>query len=222
MPLDEFAPQFPLDYPINGCFTVLNIINNSNKTIRIFHYPIPVGMARDLLRIPGVAEADIRASLLKGELRNKLIAKEIRVICSDIDLLQFNDEQKQFLLAGGVVKGLSVDGYAGSGITAEQHATLRQLIHFIDQGPGDGFASGAFKTVTPTGSPFPTNITWWLDGSLTQKLVEKLITYNSHNVPSTIVWHMYDTDGVTLIHTVTDNFTYVNNVFENSRFRSIS
>jgi len=107
---NQFATQYPFNYPINGCFIVQNIITDSNKTIRIFDYPIPVGTSRDLLRIPGVSESSIRASLLKGTLRNKLIAKEIKVICSDIDLLQFNNTQKQFLLNGGIVNGLEVPG----------------------------------------------------------------------------------------------------------------
>jgi hypothetical protein len=110
---DEFASQFPSNYPINGCFVVRNIITNSNKTIRIFDYPIPVGTTRDLLRVPGVSESDIRASLLKGELRNKLIAREIDIICSDIDLIQFNDIQKSFLMNAGVITGLN--GGSGTG-----------------------------------------------------------------------------------------------------------
>jgi hypothetical protein len=32
---------------------------------------------------------------------------------------------------------------------------------------------------------------------------------------------MYDFDGVTIVHTVIDNFTYVNNVFEATRTRTI-
>lgn len=108
---DDFASQFPWQYPINGCFIVENIITNSNKTIRIFDYPIPVGTTRDLLRIPGVSDSSIRASLLKGELRNKLLAGEIRVVCSDIDLIQFNDTQKTFLANAGITVGLE----AGTG-----------------------------------------------------------------------------------------------------------
>lgn len=107
------ATQYPYNYPIKGCFIVQNIITDSNKCIRIFDYPIPVGTTRDLLRIPGIDEAEIRASLLKGTLRNKLLVGEIRVICSDIDLLQFNDDQKTFLQVSGIVNGLSVSGGTG-------------------------------------------------------------------------------------------------------------
>jgi len=44
-----------------------------------------------------IGEGDIRDSLLKGALRNKLIAGEIEIVDSDIHLIQFNEEQKVFL-----------------------------------------------------------------------------------------------------------------------------
>lgn len=102
--MDVFAP-FLKKY---GCFVVRNVTPQRQKTITIFQYPIPFNTTRDLLQIPGVAEQDIRASLLKGELRHKILAKDIVVECSDIDLLQFNDDQKQFLQDAGIVKGLEV------------------------------------------------------------------------------------------------------------------
>lgn len=72
------------------------------------------GETRDLLAIPGVSEADIRASLLKGEIRHKILAEDITVICSDIDLLQFNDDQKLFLQQAGIIKGLEVTAVIGT------------------------------------------------------------------------------------------------------------
>lgn len=110
--MDEFAPYLKK----HGCFTVLNISHikgpygqkGEKKIIKIFNYPILPGETRDLLQIPGVAEADIRASLLKGELRHKILAEDIQVVCSDIDLLQFNSDQKQFLQNAGIMKGLEV------------------------------------------------------------------------------------------------------------------
>lgn len=102
--MDEFAPY----YKKHGCFIVRNITSDRNKTIKIFNNPILFGTTRDILQIPGVAEADIRASLLKGELRHKILARDIVVECSDIDLLQFNDDQRQFLLDAGIINGLQV------------------------------------------------------------------------------------------------------------------
>lgn len=103
--MDEFAP-FVKKY---GCFVVRNICSDRRKTIKIFNYPIMWGTTRDLLDIPGVAESDIRASLLKGEIQHKVLARDIIIECSDIDLLQFNDDQKQFLLDAGIINGLQVD-----------------------------------------------------------------------------------------------------------------
>lgn len=117
MSSDEFAPYLKKF----GCFTVLNIshLNQDHgperkKVVKIFHYPINPGQTRDLLDIPGVAESDIRASLLKGEIRHKILAQDIIVVCSDIDLLQFNDDQKAFLQQAGIVKGLEVTAAVGT------------------------------------------------------------------------------------------------------------
>lgn len=109
------------------CFVVQNVAS-IKKTIMIFNYPINHGDSRDLLRIPGVAEDDIRASLLKGELNHKIRANEIVVTCSDIDLLQFNDTNKFFLEAAGISKGLQV--------TSDQMSVIRkediQLIGLVN------------------------------------------------------------------------------------------
>lgn len=110
MPLNEFAPF----QKINGGFVVSNN-SNPKKTIFIFNYPIPHGAARDLLAIPGVSEADIRASLLKGELQHKIRVGEVAVLASDIDLLQFNDAHKSFLQSAGITSGLEVEG-TGDGV----------------------------------------------------------------------------------------------------------
>lgn len=107
MTVDQFAPYLK----INGCFVVLNVAPQV-KTITIFQYPINYHCTRDLLQIPGVAEQDIRASLLKGELQHKIRAKDIVVVCSDIDLLQFNTTQKSFLQGAGIVNGLEVTATA--------------------------------------------------------------------------------------------------------------
>lgn len=105
MGMDSFAPfsKNPL------CFIVTNIAP-SRKTINIFKYPIGWGKQRDLIKIPGVSESSIRASLLKGELQHKILAGDIYVNCSDIDLIQFNDEQKQFLIDAGIINGIEPGG----------------------------------------------------------------------------------------------------------------
>lgn len=104
------------------------------------------------------------------------------------------------------------------GMTAMQHRTLRQLIHFIDNGPAEGFASGAYREVT--GTVFPTAVIWYTDSGKTDKIVEKLITWTGIN-PTTIQWKMYDTDGSTVLATVTDAITY-SGIYEASRVRTIA
>ena len=101
--------QFPYYFPINGKFIVKNTSKDKNKTINIFNYPIKIGEVRDLLKIPEIGPEEIRISLLKGTLRNKLIIGEIEIVDSDIDLLQFNSNQKTFLQQSGVSVGLEIE-----------------------------------------------------------------------------------------------------------------
>ena len=106
---------------------------------------------------------------------------------------------------------------AGGGITPAQHKALRDLIHFIDDGPADGFASGSYKETTYNGV-FPTVIDWWEDVTKTQRIVDLTITYTGA-FPTTEVWRMYDTDGVTVLVTLTDTITY-NGALEATRTRT--
>lgn len=117
------------------------------------------------------------------------------------------------------------DPRSGSGLSEAQHRALRQLIHFIDDGPAEGFASGAYKETLPTASPFPTSIIWWESSSKLKKIVEKTITRvgvgASTVAPTPIIWKIYDTDGTTVLATITDSITYTG-VFETSRTRVLS
>jgi len=122
--------------------------------------------------------------------------------------------------AGAAIWRNTTIGAAGSGITAEEHKTLRHLIHFIDEGPAGGFASGAYKEILPVADPFPTQIIWWESSSKLEKIVEKNITRNTNQTPAVIQWKMYDTDGTTVLVTVTDTISY-SGIFEISRTRSI-
>jgi hypothetical protein len=112
-------------WPKEGtCFIVKNIAPN-DKRIRIFGCPIRNGEEKDLLNIPEISEAVIRHSLLKGELRIKGLCGEIEVTCSDIDLLQFNDDQKDFLISIGIEDGLEVPtGIAEIPFLFKQHVPL--------------------------------------------------------------------------------------------------
>ena len=126
--MDVFAP-----FSKNPqCFIVHNI-SEPKKTIKIFNYPILHGYSRDLLRIPGVSESSIRASLLKGELKHKILANEIYVLCSDIDLLQFNEEQKQFLIDAGIMNGIEVNGSGNLNYTFRDNIKLIGAVDGINK-----------------------------------------------------------------------------------------
>lgn len=122
--------------------------------------------------------------------------------------------------AGSAIWRNTTGAAAGGGITAEEHKRLRHLIHFIDEGPAGGFASGAYKEILPAADPFPTQIIWWESSLKLQKIVEKNITRNANKTPATIQWKMYDEDGSTVLITVTDTISY-SGIFEISRTRSI-
>jgi len=86
----------------------LSFSTSPQKTINIFHYPINAGCERDLLQIPGVQESDIRASLLKGEIRHKFLCGDIELVSSNIDLLQFSDKQRDWLYSYGFTEGVQI------------------------------------------------------------------------------------------------------------------
>ena len=111
----------------------------------------------------------------------------------------------------GVEKGLT-----GTGLTEAQHKVLLNLIHFIDEGPAEGFATGATKTVT--GTVFPTQVLWKRADAT--KLVEQNITWTGSK-PTTVEWKIYAADGSTVLATVTDAITY-SGVFETGRTRTIA
>lgn len=209
----------------NTSFVVKNIITKSNKTVRIFNYPIPVGQQRDLLDIPGIGPDDIKASLLKGELMLKIISEEIDIVYSDIDLTQYNTQQKTFLSNSGVSVGLAIDianiTHSLYDLITTSSGGSVSLWTLVDDGPTDPLDNNAYKEVLPQSSAYPTSIIWWTNNTKTQKIVEKLIVYTANSVPATITWNVYDATGF-LAHTIIDTFTYTNNVFEATRTRTIT
>jgi hypothetical protein len=113
------------------------------------------------------------------------------------------------------------DPRVGGGMSAAQHKVLLQLIHFIDEGPADGFVSGATKTVT--GGLFPTIIEWKRSDAtlLVKKTIERSAGPATNLKPTPIVWEIYDTDGTSVLATVSDAVTY-GGVAETGRVRTIS
>ena len=112
------------------------------------------------------------------------------------------------------------DPRAGSGLTENAHKTLRQLIHFIEEGPAEGFASGAYREQLPSASVFPTSVIWWESSSKLKKIVERTITWTGAN-PTTDEWKIYDTDGSTALVTISDSISY-SGIFETTRTRTIT
>ena len=111
-------------------------------------------------------------------------------------------------------------GTGGTGISETTHRTIRQLIHFIDEGPAGGFASGAYREQLPSGSIFPTSVIWWESSSKLKKIVERTLTWTGVNV-TTSVWEIYDTDGSSVLATVSDSISYTG-VVETNRTRTIT
>jgi len=107
----------------------------------------------------------------------------------------------------------------GGGITPTQHKALRDLIHFIDDGPADGFTSGAYKETLPLGNPFPTSEIWWESSAKLKKIVSLDTTWTSSKITQE-VWKIYDAAGSVLI-TLTDAITY-SGMFEATRTRTWS
>jgi hypothetical protein len=100
---NEFAP-----FEKETTYFIVKNIADSKKVVRIFQYPILYNKTRDLLAIPGVGEEDIRSGLLKGEIKRKIEAREILVVASNINLLQFDLQYANFLRNAGIDYGLMV------------------------------------------------------------------------------------------------------------------
>lgn len=132
---------------------------------------------------------------------------------------QINEVAIRYLYASGI---LSAGGGGGGGVTAAQHAALRQLIHLADGGgPFEQFLSGAYREILPVAGPFPTSIIWYEDVTKTKKIVEKTIVRDSYQNATSVQWKAYDTDGSTVLSTVTDTITY-SGPFETGRVRAIA
>jgi hypothetical protein len=95
------------------------------------------------------------------------------------------------------------------------------------QGPFEGFATGSFTgsfhETTFTGRVFPATRTWYTDTTKSKKIIEKIITRNSNRTPNTVVWNVFEKDGITKRTTVTDTISYVSGgVIGSSRVRIVS
>ncbi len=111
---------------------------------------------------------------------------------------------------------------SSSGLSSSSHQTLRQLVHLAEEGgPYHGFASGLYQEILPIASPFPTQMIWWESSAKVKKIVEEIIVYNSNKTIASDTWRVYDTDGITVLATSVDTFTY-SGVFLLSSLRTLS
>jgi hypothetical protein len=198
---------------VNTKFVVQNTAPG-NKRIRIFQYPINNGETRDLLAIPYISEADIRHSLLKGELLIKITTGEAKVVESNIDLIQFESQQLAFLQHAGITIGLEVE----SQFSQDQIDQILQIIRISDgNGPTTDYTS-SYRYTLPEADPFPTQIIWY-DSNVEprKKITEKTIIYDEQKRITQEDHIAYNADE-TIIAQYTDTFTY-NGPFETVRHR---
>lgn len=80
--------------------------------------------------------------------------------------------------------------------------------------------SVGFYEELPANSPFPTSATWWTDITKTMKIVEQLFTYNGDSTVNTAQEKVYAANGVTVIFSFTDVYSYVSGFLTPTRTRS--
>lgn len=110
-------------------FVVKNICAKP-KRVRVFSYPVEWNLERDLMKIPFVSQSDIQASLIKGELHEKIKHEELTVTFSNLDLITFDDCTYDFLRDAGIVDGLSA-GSSGSGDGYSFPVVFRQNVPLV-------------------------------------------------------------------------------------------
>lgn len=159
----------------NTVFKVMNIAPN-NKRIKIFNLPIPNGAVRDLLATPEVSEADIRHALLKGELFRKIQAGEIYITESNIDLLQFDNTQKQFLINAGITNGIDFSSF-------EMPWLLKSNVELL----GDRDGVNRIFTI-PSGDKF-------LDGEFNGNTFTITINHNGRTLVKNIDFTIFESGG---------------------------
>ena len=98
------------------------------------------------------------------------------------------------------------------------HSRIRQLAHFIDDGPSNGFLTGAYKETLPFASPFPTMQIWWTSAAKVEKVLQLEVT-RSGIYPVTESWKLFS--GSTVVETLTDVITY-SGAFETTRARTMT
>jgi hypothetical protein len=95
------------------------------------------------------------------------------------------------------------------------------LSNLVCCGPFEGYASGAYREVLPSGSAFPTSVTWYTATDRRFKIYDLTLTRSSSQMITQAQWRLYAADGATVTFTATDTITY-DGPFESSRDRALA
>lgn len=168
-------------------------------------YSVPLNAVQDAPEFPAVFFVDVGR-------RNRAIA-----IWPDGSNLRFRDITNP----GTDGKGYTLtEVLAGiGGLTETGHKVLRQLIHWIPDGPGDGFSTSPYKEIVWSGA-FKDSEIWWESSDKLKKLFEHTMTWTGVNKTGEI-WTLYKTDGSSPHARATDAITY-SGVFPQTRTRTFT
>jgi uncharacterized protein (TIGR02246 family) len=114
-------------------FVITNVSSNG-KTIRVFNQKIKHNESYDLMAIPGVGEAEITDSLLKGELKSRLANGQI-TITNNTTSIEVKDRVYSETLSNRGFKD------AKDQQVANDHAMLYEIFATIDAKDAAGVAS---------------------------------------------------------------------------------
>jgi hypothetical protein len=90
----------------------------------------------------------------------------------------------------------------------QSHQALLDIIHFLDDGPGDGWASGAVRVRVGTG-PNAGGWVWYTSTAMTARIIDMTVTYPAGSIlPQTKAWRLYAANGTSVIRTLTDTYTW--------------
>lgn len=109
-------------------FDLVFIIKNiSDKALIIFNVKINPGSELDLMQLSYISEADIRNSLIKGVLKNKLKNNEISIISSNITLTSYSDDFTTQLFNSNIFTSVKNESSIAN-ITSDLTITNQQII----------------------------------------------------------------------------------------------